>query len=111
MKYLFATVSNGFLSNRVEDLMEDEEERRNVNIWTDMEKCIFFDRFLHHPKDFRKISSFLRNKSTKDCIAFYYNSKKTIPYKHALKEFHHRKKRHDTVVSWDATIQGDITVL
>ena len=90
--------------------MEDEEERRNVNVWTDMEKCIFFDRFLHHPKDFRKISSFLRNKTTKDCIAFYYNSKKTIPYKHALKEFLQRKKRHGAVVGWDATIQAALSV-
>lgn len=90
--------------------MEDEEERRHINVWTDMEKCIFFDRFLHHPKDFRKISSFLRNKTTKDCIEFYYNSKKTIPYKHALKEFLQRKKRHGAVVGWDATIQAALSV-
>jgi hypothetical protein len=90
--------------------MEDEEERRHINVWTDMEKCIFFDRFLHHPKDFRKSSSFLRNKTTKDCIEFYYNSKKTIPYKHALKEFHIRKKRQGSVVGWDATIQAALSV-
>ena len=71
-----------------------------------MEKCIYLDRFLHHPKDFRKISSFLKNKSTKDCVAFYYDSKKTVPYKHALKEFIQRKKRRGDVVSWDATIQA-----
>lgn len=86
--------------------MEDEEERRHVNIWSDMEKCIFLDRFLHHPKDFRKIASFLKNKTTKDCIKFYYDSKKTVPYKHALKEFIHRKKKRGDVVSWDATIQA-----
>ncbi|KAL3782577.1 hypothetical protein HJC23_005280 [Cyclotella cryptica] len=107
---LFASFSNGFLGNRVDDFVKDEEERRNINVWTDMEKCIFFDRFLHHPKDFRKISSFLRNKTTKDCIEFYYNSKKTIPYKHALKEFLQRKKRHGTVVGWDATIQAALSI-
>ena len=75
-----------------------------------MEKCIFLDRFLHHPKDFRKISTFLVNKSTKDCIRFYYDSKKTVPYKHALKEFLHRKKRRGDVVSWDATAQAALAV-
>lgn len=107
---LFASFSNGLVGNRVDDFMEDEKERRNVNVWTDMEKCIFFDRFLHHPKDFRKIASFLRNKTTKDCIAFYYDSKKTIPYKHALKEFLQRKKRHGSVIGWDATIQAALSI-
>ena len=71
-----------------------------------MEKCVFLDRFLHHPKDFRKIATFLKNKTTKDCIKFYYDSKKAVPYKHALKEFFQRKKRRGDVVSWDATIQS-----
>ena len=91
-------------------MLADEEERRNVNIWSDMEKCIFLDRFLHHPKDFRKIATFLRNKSTKDCIKFYYDSKKTVPYKQALKEFLLRKKRRGDVVPWDATIQSVLSV-
>ncbi|KAL7552418.1 hypothetical protein ACHAWF_015659 [Thalassiosira exigua] len=96
-----------WLEGRVKDPMAVEEEMRHINIWSDMEKCIFLDRFLHHPKDFRKIASFLRNKTTKDCIRFYYDSKKTVPYKHALKEFLQRKKRRDaTQVSWDATIQA-----
>ena len=75
-----------------------------------MEKCIFLDRFLHHPKDFRKIATFLANKSTKDCIRFYYDSKKTVPYKHALKEFLQRKKRRGDVVSWDGTVQAALAV-
>ena len=88
----------------------DEDDRRHVNIWSDMEKCIFLDRFLHHPKDFRKIASFLKRKSTKDCVQFYYDSKKTVPYKHALKEFIQRKKRRGDVVSWDATIQACLSM-
>jgi hypothetical protein len=95
---------------RVDDPFSDEEERRHINIWSDMEKCIFLDRFLHHPKDFRKIASFLKNKSTKDCVQFYYHSKKTVPYKHALKEFIQRKNRRGDVVSWDATIQACLSM-
>ncbi|KAL7431088.1 hypothetical protein ACHAXM_002519 [Skeletonema potamos] len=109
-RQLFASYSNSFFGQRVDDMLANEEERRHVNIWTDMEKCIFLDRFLHHPKDFRKIATFLRNKSTKDCIEFYYDSKKTVPYKQALKEFLLRKKRRGDVVPWDATIQSALSV-
>ena len=68
------------------------------------------DRFLQHPKDFRKIASFLRNKSTKDCIAFYYDSKQSVPYKKALKEFIMRRKRRGDYHVWDATIQASLSV-
>ncbi|EJK62145.1 hypothetical protein THAOC_17257, partial [Thalassiosira oceanica] len=101
---------SGGSSGLVDDAQAEEDERKHVNVWSDMEKCIFLDRFLHHPKDFRKISSFLVNKSTKDCVRFYYDSKKTVPYKHALKEFLQRKKRRGDVVSWDATVQAALAV-
>ena len=107
---LFASHTDGFFGHRVVDPLADEEERRNINIWSDMEKCIFFDRFMQHPKDFRRIASFLTRKSTKDCIAFYYNSKKTVPYKHALKEFLQRKKCRGDVVPWAATIQACLSM-
>lgn len=90
--------------------MEESKEQKRSNIWTDMEKCIFLDRFLQHPKDFRKIASFLRNKSTKDCVAFYYDSKQSVPYKKALKEFVMRRKRRGEYHMWDATIQASLSV-
>lgn len=90
--------------------MEEAEEQRTTNIWSDMEKCIFLDRFMQHPKDFKKIASFLRNKSTKDCIAFYYNSKQTVPYKMALREHIMRRKRRGEYHTWDATIQASLSV-
>ena len=77
-----------------------------MNVWTDMEKCIFLDRFLQFPKDFRRIASFLRNKTTKDCVAFYYDSKQTVPYKGALKEHMMRRKRKGDYQVWDASIQA-----
>jgi hypothetical protein len=76
-----ASYTGGFFGMRVGDPLCKEEEHHHINIWSDIEKCIFLDRFLHHPKDFCKITSFLKNKSTKDCIQFYYNPKKTFPYK------------------------------
>ena len=99
------------MTNRqVDDMMEDERMRNLTNPWSDMEKCIFFDRFLQHPKDFRKIASFLKNKDTHDCIVFYYSSKQTVPYKAALKEHLMRKKRRGDIVSWEATIQAALSL-
>lgn len=74
-----------------------------------MEKCIFLDRFLQFPKDFRRIASFLRNKTTKECVNYYYASKQTVPYKGALKEHMMRRKRRGDYQIWDASIQASIS--
>ncbi|KAG7366829.1 Myb-like DNA-binding protein [Nitzschia inconspicua] len=107
---LTATYVNTFNSQRVLDPVMEMEEERRTNRWTDMEKCIFLDRFLQFPKDFRRIASFLRNKTTKDCVAFYYDSKQTVPYKGALKEHMLRRKRKGDYQVWDASIQAAISV-
>jgi hypothetical protein len=97
-------------SRRVFDPLEEALDQRNINPWSDIEKCIFLDRFLQHPKDFRKIASFLKNKSVHDCISFYYDSKQSVPYKRALREHSKRKKRRGDSVKWEATIQAAISV-
>ena len=66
---------------------------RHERVWTDMEKCIFLDKFMQFPKNFAKIASFLINRDTKDCIRFYYDSKPNIPYKSLLKEAENRKRK------------------
>lgn len=109
-KEFHASYKDTMSSRRVDDMLQDQLTHDAINPWSDMEKCIFFDRFLQHPKDFRKISSFLKNKSTHDCIAFYYNSKQTVPYKAALKEHQLRKKKRGDTVSWEATIQAALSL-
>lgn len=104
-----AAFINTFESHKTLDPVKESQEQSRSNIWTDMEKCIFLDRFLQHPKDFRKIASFLRNKSTKDCVAFYYHSKQSVPYKVALKEHLMRRKRRGDYQNWDATIESSIS--
>ncbi|KAI2512511.1 hypothetical protein MHU86_1964 [Fragilaria crotonensis] len=106
---LTATYVNTFEAQRTLDPLKEAQDQSLTNIWTDMEKCIFLDRFLQHPKDFRKIASFLRNKSTRDCVAFYYNSKQSVPYKQALKEFLMRRKRRGDYQNWDATIEASLS--
>jgi hypothetical protein len=50
-----------------------------------MEKIIFLDKFMQFPNNFSKIAAFLTNRTTKDCVKFYYDSKTTIPYKSLLR--------------------------
>lgn len=77
-----------------------ERRSRYVNPWSDMEKCIFLDKFLQYPKNFRKIASFLRRKSTHDVIEFYYDSKQCIHYKALLKENEARRRGADQNLVW-----------
>ena len=77
-----------------------ERQSRYVNPWSDMEKCIFLDKFLQYPKNFRKIASFLRRKSTHDAIEFYYDSKQCINYKALLKENEARRRGTDNELVW-----------
>jgi len=65
----------------VTDPAADEVLRRAHRPWTDLEKCIFLDKFLQFPKNFGKVASFLEHKTAKDCVRFYYDSKKDIDYK------------------------------
>lgn len=65
-------------------------------------------RWLQFPKDFKKIASYLRNKTTRDCVRFYYDSKQSVFYKGALKEHLLRRKRRGTV--WDATVDAAMSV-
>lgn len=69
-----------------------EAERKRLNMWTDMEKCIFLDKFIQHPKNFMRISTFLPRKSPEDVVQFYYDSKTSIDYKGLLKEAVNRSK-------------------
>jgi hypothetical protein len=60
--------------------------RAQVTPWTDEERTIFMEKladFAGRPereglrKNFYRLSHFLPNKSTRDCIHFYYAQKKT----------------------------------
>jgi hypothetical protein len=74
---LFDDTSNGL----VVDPLGDEALRRHVNPWSDLEKCVFVDKFLQYPKNFAKISLFLARKDARECVRFYYDSKKDVDYK------------------------------
>ena len=83
------------------DSIEEEIIRSRERPWSDLEKCIFLDKFLQYPKNFGKIATFLQFKDAKDCVRFYYDSKKDLDYKALLRE--HQQRRRGLKLSWTET--------
>lgn len=84
----------------VTDWKQKEKAEMKVNPWNDLEKCIYIDKFLQFPKNFPRISSFLRNKTTGDVIAFYYKTKKVADYKALLREQQLRRRGAGSKNTW-----------
>ncbi|ETV72532.1 hypothetical protein, variant [Aphanomyces astaci] len=72
-----------------------------TNPWTDIEKCIFVDKFLQTPKNFFRIASFLQNKTTGDVISFYYHTKKVLDYKAIIREQQLRRRGASIKNTWN----------
>jgi hypothetical protein len=72
--------------------------------WSDLEKCIFLDKFLQYPKNFGKIAAFFTRKRARDCARLYYDSKHAINYKALLRE--HQQRRRGVRICWDATAKA-----
>ncbi|WVQ77231.1 hypothetical protein IAR50_006914 [Cryptococcus sp. DSM 104548] len=53
-------------------------------IWTSEERAIFVKRYLAYPKQFGRISDGIPNKSSGDCVLYYYRTKKEVDYKAIL---------------------------
>jgi nuclear receptor co-repressor 1 len=68
------------------DAAEFYKERAKMPYWTADEKQIFIEKFTQSPKNFGYISSFLENKTTEQCVQFYYMTKKTENYKNLLRK-------------------------
>jgi hypothetical protein len=90
--------------NGLYDPIYEDRNKRIERPWSDLEKCIFLDKFLQYPKNFKKIAEFLSNKCVKDCVRFYYDSKKDIDYKGLLRE--HQQRRRGIKVSWQEIIKA-----
>lgn len=76
----------------VEDPCAVEQERIMINPWTAEEKEIFMDKLAIFGKDFRKIASFLDQKTTADCIEFYYKNHKSDCFEKTKKKLELRKQ-------------------
>ncbi|KDO35084.1 hypothetical protein SPRG_01149 [Saprolegnia parasitica CBS 223.65] len=72
-----------------------------TNPWSDVEKCIYVDKFLQFPKQFYQIGTYLKNKTTGDVIAFYYNTKKVVDYKAIIREQQLRRRGAGIKNTWN----------
>ncbi|CAF5100975.1 unnamed protein product [Rotaria sp. Silwood1] len=68
------------------DAAEFYKELTKMPYWSTEEKQIFIEKFTQSPKNFGYISSFLENKTTEQCVQFYYMTKKTENYKNLLRK-------------------------
>jgi hypothetical protein len=59
----------------IEDPVKEVHNSRSINPWTREETYTFLDKFVLHPKNFKRIASFLEYKSLGDVIEFYYRNK------------------------------------
>ncbi len=71
---------NGF----VPDPKEEEKRQKLRNPWTEQEKEVFQAKYVKNPKQFRKIATYLPNKTVNDCVSYYYYSKMHVNYKSLL---------------------------
>ncbi|CAH2248793.1 jg1170, partial [Pararge aegeria aegeria] len=79
-------------NKRCMDMETEYKELKLRNVWTRAEKEMFREKYLQHPKNFGQIASFLPRKSVRDCVRFYYLSKKAENYKQLLRK--PRPRRH-----------------
>jgi hypothetical protein len=86
------------------DPCEEESRFSKCRQWSDLEKCIFLDKFLQYPKNFRKISAFLTRKRARDCARLYYDSKYAVDYKALLRE--HQQRRRGVRICWDVAAKA-----
>ncbi|CAH8385229.1 unnamed protein product [Eruca vesicaria subsp. sativa] len=72
-------VRSRFISSNglIEDPCDVEKERTMINPWTSEEKETFLSMLAMHGKDFKKIASYLTQKTTADCIDYYYKNHKS----------------------------------
>ena len=86
------------------DPLVEEVISSQCHQWSDLEKCIFVDKFLQYPKSFGKIAAFFMHKRACDCARLYYDTKYAIDYKALLRE--HQQRRRGVRISWDVTAKA-----
>ncbi|KAK4047003.1 DNA-binding protein snt1 [Microbotryomycetes sp. JL201] len=66
---------------RVDNPVEFYGIRAPLDLWTEDEVQVFCKRFSAYPKQFGKIAAALPDKSTAQCVLFYYRMKNTIDFR------------------------------
>jgi len=90
------------------------KERTKMPYWSLEEKQIFIEKFTQSPKNFGYISSFLENKTTEQCVQFYYMTKKSENYKNLLRkqsQTNRRKAKQQTTTTVTASTTIETTLV
>lgn len=65
-----------------------------IHDWTEPEKELFLDKYAAFPKQFGLIADFLPNKTTSQCVDYYYlHKKKLIDFRRVVSQFAPNKRR------------------
>lgn len=89
------------------------KEHSKAPYWTAEEKQIFIEKFTQSPKNFGYISSFLENKTTEQCVQFYYMTKKTENYKNLLRkqtQANKRRAKQNPTTTTTTTVTSSTTI-
>lgn len=69
----------------VDDPIASEKEKKMINPWMPEEREVFMEMLATLGKDFFKIASFLKHKTTADCVEFYYKNHKSDSFREVMK--------------------------
>ncbi|KAK8854017.1 hypothetical protein M9Y10_016566 [Tritrichomonas musculus] len=77
----------------VKDPVKEHEEFKKRIYWSEKDKEMFYDLFMSMPHQFRKISTYFPNRTTKDMIEFYYRTKSTFDFESAKAARRNKKQQ------------------
>jgi nuclear receptor co-repressor 1 len=92
------------------DAAEFYKDRTKMPYWSPEEKQIFIEKFTQSPKNFGYISSFLENKTTEQCVQFYYMTKKSENYKNLLRKQGQANRRRAKQTTTTTTVTSSTTI-
>jgi len=102
---------NGLIKGDVALFYKDHAK---LPFWSPEEKQIFIEKFTQSPKNFGYISLFLENKTTEECVQFYYMTKKTENYKSLLRKqnqpLRRRARQNPTATMTTTTVTSSTTI-
>ena len=81
-------------ADRVENPSEYFAPDAGIDDWTEAEKKIYLDKFAAHPKQFGIIADALPNKTTGQCVDYYYlHKKRLIDFRKIVSQFAPNKRK------------------
>ena len=81
-------------NHAVENPKEYYGPHTGIHDWTDEEKSIFIDKFAAFPKQFGIIADYLPNKTSAQCVDYYYlHKKRLIDFRKIVSQFAPNKRR------------------